>query len=264
VNLNQLFVAILLLFAMPAFTSEVLSEKEVIHKTAEKAEKNEELARNFGFQLETIIKKMDVDGKLQEEIKRDSHIIWIAGKPYNELLRINGEKLDSKHKAEESRRKSQFLKTIREKKKTLRESLTWNDLFQKYEYSFEKPDSEAQYVISFKPIDGKLQERNVYEKIFNHLTGKAWIDKDFNFLKTEAWLTESMRFGYGIFGKLDGVHFTYSQREFQNVWLPEAFYLKYKARRFIFNDNQEITTRFYDFYPGPGLNRMEHAGSNHH
>jgi hypothetical protein len=248
----------------PFIASEDLKEQEVLQKAAEKANQNEQKALNYGFKLQTIIKKMDTDGKLEEQIQRDSHIIWLEGKPYNELLQINGQSLDSKAKAEEFKRKSEFIKTVRENKKTLRESLTWTELFKKYDFAFLPPDGEAQYLISFKPKSDNLPERNVYEKVFNHIAGKAWIDGQFNLLRAEAWLTESIRFGFGIFGKIDGISFTYTQKEYEQVWLPLAFYLKYKARRFLFNDNQEITTRFYDFYPRSDLHQGKPAGTNQH
>lgn len=259
-----LLVVFLLGLVLPALASETLSEETVLQKAAEKAEKNEEIALNYGFKLETIIKNMDGDGNLEEEIKRDSNIIWLEGKPYNELLTINGKKPDSKELAEEAKRKSEFIKAIREKKKTLRESLTWKDLFKKYDFAFLPAEAGIPYVISFKPKPGKLPERNMIEKVFNFLSGKAWIDGQFNLVRAEAWLTESIRFGFGIFGKIEGIHFTYAQEEFQQVWLPGAFHLKYKARRFFFNDNQDITTRFYDFYPRPNWNPTEPAGTESH
>jgi hypothetical protein len=260
---KQKVLLIIFLFALvlPVLASEDLTEETVLQKAAEKAEKNEQIALNYGFKLETIIQKMDGDGKLEKEIKRDSNIIWLEGKPYNELLTINGQKPDSSQMAEEAKRKREFIKAIRENKKILRESLTWKDLFKKYDFAFLPADQGIPYVISFKPKEGKLPERNVIEKVFNYLAGKAWIDEKFNLVKAEAWLTQSIRFGFGIFGKIEGIHFTYSQEEFQQVWLPRAFHLRYKARRFVFNDNQDITTRFYDFYPRPNWNQTEPAGS---
>lgn len=259
---NLLLIALLLLPAVPSLASDDLSEVAVLEKAAEKAEKNEEIALNYGFKMETVIRKMDSHGELEELIKRDSHIIWIEGKPYNEVSKINEAVPDSKQRAEEAKRKSEFVKTIREKKKTFRESLTWKDLFQKYDFLFLPPDSGVPYVISFKPKPGKLPERNIIEKVFNYLSGKAWIDEEFNLVRAEALLTKSILFGFGIFGKIDGIHFTYAQEEFQEIWLPQAFHLKYKARRFLSNDNREITTRFYDYYPRPDLNQSELAGSN--
>lgn len=264
-NRGTLSIFILLLLTPLLFASETpLKEEEVLRKVAEKAEKNDQAALNYGFKLQTIIKKMDTDGQLEEEIQRDSHIIWLEGKPYNELLTINGKPLDPKNKAEESKRKSEFMKTVSDKKKTLREMLTWNDLFQKYDFAFLPPDGGARYLISFKPKSKKLVERNIYEKVFNHAAGKAWVDDQFNLVRAEAWLTESIRFGFGIFGKIDGIYFTYTQKEFDQVWLPLAFFLKFKARRFLLNDNQEITTRFYDFYPRPDMNQAKTAGTNQH
>lgn len=259
---NFFLITLFLFLAVPILAYDNLSEVAVLQKAAEKAEKNEETALNYGFKMETVIRKMDLHGELDKLIKRDSHIIWLEGKPYNELLRINEEAPDSKQRAEEAKRKSEFVKSIREKKKTLRESLTWKDLFQKYDFFFLPPDHGIPYVISFKPKPGKLPERNIIEKVFNYLSGKAWIDEEFNLVRAEAWLTQSIRFGFGIFGKIEGIHFTYAQEEFQQIWLPHAFHLKYKARRFVFNENQEITTRFYDYYPRPDLNRSELTGSN--
>jgi hypothetical protein len=175
---------------------------------------------------------------------------------------VNGKELDSDQQSEEAKRKKDFVKENKEKKKTLREILSWNDAFKKYDFQFLPPEDGIKYLISFKPKSEKLKERNVYEKILNHLFGKAWIDEQFNLIKAEAWLTESLRFGFGIFGKLDNIHFIYTQNNFEEVWLPTAFHLKYKARRFLFKDNQEINTRFYDFYPRPGFDPANAAGSN--
>jgi hypothetical protein len=260
VTLHWLFIIVAF---SPLFAgADTLDEEAILRKTAEKAKKNEEVARNYGFKLQTVIKKMDSEDKLEEEATKDSHIIWVEGKPYNELLKIDGKEHDSKQKSAELKKKKEFSQSVRDKKKTIRESLTWDDAFQKYDFSFLPPEDGARYVISFKPKAEKLKERNVYEKVLNHLFGKAWFDEQFNLVKAEAWLTEGIRFGFGIFGKIDAIHLTYSQQEFENVWLPMAFHLRYKARRFIFKENQEITTRFYDFYPRPDFNPQEDAGSN--
>lgn len=262
--MKQIGLSVLLAFPIifPAYASEDLQEEVVLQKAAEKAQKNDEIAKNYGFKMETTIQKLEGDNDVDEEIQRKSHIVWLEGKPYNEILQINGKDLNSKQKAEEAKRRKEFIKSIREKKKTIRESLQWSDVFQKYDFSFLPPEGGIRYLISFKPKAGKLPERNIYEKVFNHLSGKAYVDEQFNLVKAEAWLVESIRFGFGIFGKIEGIHFTYTQKEFESVWLPNSFHLKYKARRFLFRDNQDITTRFYDFYPRPDEPSQNQTGSN--
>jgi hypothetical protein len=233
----------------PSSADSAPTVRQIMERVLASLKTNDEKTKDFGFFQDTVSKELEEDGTISEQKKRTYKIVWIENEPYAEMIRFNDQPLTAKLKTEEQKRRAKFVKALRTKEKDEDEDdLTWEELFQKYEFREEQPASEASYVISFKPKSGKLAERSRAEKIYNNLSGTIWIGSDYSLLKVVASLSKNLRFGLGILGNVQDLEMSYSQQRFQDLWMPDQLYVKYKARVFISTRNQELTIRFYDPY----------------
>lgn len=227
--------------------------REIIEKVLSNLKANEEKSKDYGFFQDTVSKEFEKDGSISEQKKHTYRIIWIEEEPYAEMIRFNDQVLTPKLKKEEDKRRSKFVKSLkkREKQKDKDEEvddLSWEELFEKYNFRMLSPEGNASYVISFTPKAGKLKERTRTEKIYNNLSGTLWVGSEFSLLKVAAALSKNVRFGLGILGNVQDLELNYSQKRFQDIWIPDQLYVKFKARVFITAKNQEISVRFYDPY----------------
>lgn len=239
--------ALILIIAASLQAEYSLSPDETMKKIVEKAQQNEKLAEEIGYHQVTITKKMK-DGKVSKENVRVYRTVWVEDQPYMELLHIDGKGLNEKEKKQEAERKAKFLKSLHEKKDE-EESVTWNDLYAKYNFQSLPADTIARYVFSFKPKPGKLRERSKSEKVLNHVEGTLWADEEFNIVKAQAKLQDNVRFGLGILGNLEKLELNFEQQDFQNIIVPYTFYVHFKARvALLKTEERQIQATYKDFF----------------
>jgi hypothetical protein len=169
-----------------------------------------------------------------------------------ELIKVNGKEPDKDRKKNEDKRKKKFIKeTQKQKDLTLENKMevTWDDLVEKYDFFSKEPEAGFAYVISFHPKPGKKKERNRMEKILNHISGTIWVDADFYVLKARVHLLENVKYGLGILANVENVELQFAQKKVADVWLPDTYHLKYKARVLVKTRTREIYARFFDFAP---------------
>jgi hypothetical protein len=245
-------VLLLVCFEGGANTTEPASTQELLKRIVEKAQQNYKLSQNFGCYQRTQVKKLSKDGKVKQEETKTYRTTWIGGQTYAELIRINDRELTKKEKEEEAKRRSEFIKGIRtEDLKEIRE-YTWQELYQKYDFTILPPSQYASYILTFEPKKKKLQQRSRIEKILNHLSGKVWVDAEYNVLKVEAKLTDSVSFGLGLFAKIDNIELEYTQQQYEQARLPASLFLRFRARVALFKKElQEVSSRFYDIFVKP-------------
>lgn len=226
--------------------------KQIVEKVLANLKTNEEKAKEYGFFQETVLKELEEDGTVSEQKKRTYRIIWIDGEPYAEMIRFNDLELTAKLKKEEEKRRSKFIKSLKQKKEKDKyeeeDELSWEELLGKYDFRLLPLEGKASYVISFTPRAGKLKERTRTEKIYNNLSGTLWVGPEYSLLKVAATLSKNVRFGLGLLGNVQDLELSYSQKRFQDIWIPDQLYVKFKARIFISAKNQEVSVRFYDPY----------------
>lgn len=221
--------------------------KQIVEKVLANLKTNEEKSKEYGFFQDTVLKELEEDGSVAEQKKRTYRIIWIEGEPYAEMIRFNDLELTPKLKTEEQKRRAKFVKALKKKEEN-EDELSWKQLFEKYDFRLLPLEGNASYVISFTPRAGKLKERTRTEKIYNNLSGTLWVGPEYSLVKVAAALSKNVRFGLGILGNLQDLELSYSQKKFQDIWIPDELHLKYKARVFISSKNQEVSVRFYDPY----------------
>lgn len=225
---------------------------ELIEKVRKKADQNETDAGKFGYHQKSILKELSGDGKVEKQETKTFRTIWIEDKAYMELVQIDGKPLDTKHKKEEAERRKKFIETIHKKAKTEPDdemNLTWEDLEKKYDFKELPPDGTSKYIISFTPRRSGLPERNRMERVINHVRGTIHVDESYSIVSIDAELMESIGFGWGILGRLDELQIKYSQTEFENVFVPDTLWFKYKARILFSTKRQEVSATFFDLFP---------------
>lgn len=226
--------------------------QEILKAILKRAEENQTSAEKYGFVNKILVRRLTEDGKVKSQESRKYRTVWIEDLPYAELIEMNGKLLDTKQKAEEEKRKKEFLKHRKKAKEDDPDEISWQDLYEKYDFALQPSEPGVPYVISFRPKTGKLKEQSRIEKIFNHLGGTLWVDEQFNILRAEANLTETVRFGLGILAKVDQLEIRYVQQQFQSVWLPGTLEFNLQARfALVRTERQETSSRFYDIYAKP-------------
>jgi hypothetical protein len=249
----HLVVLLLLSFEAGANPVEPPPTPELLRGIVEKAHQNYKLSQDYGSYKRVVVKKLSKDGKIKKEETKIYRTTWIESHPYSELIRINDKELTKKQKEEEAKRRSEFIKGIRTQ--DLKEILeyTWQELYQKYDFTILPPDQDASYILTFEPKRKKLRQRSRLEKILNHLSGKVWVDAEYNLLRVEAKLTDSVSFGLGLFAKIENIELEYTQQKYEQARLPASLFLRFKARVALFKKElQEVSTRFYDIFVKPG------------
>lgn len=227
------------------------SDKQLLKLIMDHVKKNDELAEKYGYYYEARSRDLDGDGRVVLDEKRLYRIVWIEEKQYFELLKVNDRELNNAEKAEEAKRKEQFIKNLHEKKPS-ELKMEWDELFEKYNYSILPAEGDARYVVTFEPKPDGLKERTRMEKVFNHIAGKVWVDSEYNVLKAHLWLSDAVKFGFGILGSLNELQLQYSQQKFGNdVWLPSTLRLSYGVRVVLKGKHEDMDSRFFDFYPRP-------------
>lgn len=250
-NVKLLFLA-LLFNCLTQFKAAALNEtsaSQIVQKIVQRLQKNEGKALNYGYLEEALSKEFTDEGKLSEMKKRTYRIIWIENEQYAEMIRSDDKELTPKLKEEEQKRRNKFVSSLHKKQEDDEDDLTWQELFEKYDFQLLPSEGSSAYVIQFQPKERDLKERSRIEKIYNHLSGTIWADGDYNLLKAAATLTNGIRFGLGILGKVEDLQLNYIQQEFDQIWLPKMLNVHYKARILLRTRRHQLDVKFYDPYP---------------
>ncbi len=252
---NVLLLLLLQIVALPLAAEDRLSAQQVVEKMAANADEMELAGEEWGYWRESVEKKLDSRNRIEEEKKKLRRTIWLEGKQYMELVKINDQDPDIGEKKEEAERKEKFVKALKDEKNNPEDDdPTWKQLIQKYDYSLLSSDGKAAYLISFRPKESGVSERNRADKIFNNLSGKLWIDEDFNLIRASASLRRGLRFGMGLVGKLEKLDIDYQCQKYETMWLPSSLDLQFNARLMVFKSvRQQVNVRFFDPFRRPSI-----------
>ena len=253
-NKYALLLLLLLIRPLSLAAENPLSAQQIVEKMAVRAEEMELAGEEWGFWQESVQKKLDNKNRIEEEKKKLRKTIWLEGKPYMELVKVDNKDLDAGERKEEAESKAKFLKALKDPKKKDSEDddPTWKQLIQKYDYSLLPSDGQAAYLVSFRPKKSGVSERNRMDKIFNNLMGKLWIDENFHLIRATANLIRGLGFGLGLIAKLEKLEIDYRLQQIENVWLPSSLHLQFHARMMLFkSERQKATIRFFDPFRRP-------------
>lgn len=253
--MKPLIFSFLILAVAGAGTTPQAEMEDLVARIVQQAIENDRNSDDYGFYEKAVTRELDSNGKLKKEETRTYQTVWIEGKPYSELVKVNDRPPDGSRKKEETKRRQEFIKALHGKKKaedTDSIEVKWEDLSRKYDFTLLPSDGVSFYLLRFQPRKGKLPERNKVEKVFNNLEGEIRADENYNLIGVKTNLVRSVKFGLGIFAKIDTIDISYSQKSFEQVCLPESFTMKFKARIALFKtENQEVNITFSDYFHRP-------------
>ena len=92
---------------------ESFSAQEIVERMADQADEMERVAQDWGYWRESLEKKLDGKNHVVEEKKKLRRTIWLEGKPYLELVKVNDKDLNTDGLKEEAKEKAKFLKEVR-------------------------------------------------------------------------------------------------------------------------------------------------------
>jgi hypothetical protein len=239
-------------FACKSFAEDPLA---IMGKVVEKIKVQTAMDDNYGFHQRVRLRKLAEDSQtVQDEELRLYRTVWIQGKPFNQLIKKNGQVLDASDRAKESKRKSDFLKeqqgTADKSGSCLEQEvkkIRWWYIYTRYDYTFEPLETGATYVISFIPKAENFSTETRIEKILKEVRGKLWIDKDFNIFKAEASLQRSVDFGFGLIAKIDKMHTKFTQQKFHEMWVPASLRTTFQARiALVHNERKELQVDWFE------------------
>jgi hypothetical protein len=248
---SGLVTLLLLCMFTVGLTDEPLTTDQILQNILHKAEDNEKLIDHYGFTFESTEKKLAEDGSVKTEQTKSYRIIWIQNETFAELTEVDGKPLNDKQQKEEQKRRQEFEKKLKQPKKKdpEEEEFEWKDLYEKYDFTRMDPTESSAYTMAFEPKRTRLREKNRTEKVLNHLRGTFWADQDFNILKVTANLESPIRFGLGILAKIDRLEIEYSQRRFENIFVPSRIRYNFAGRiAVVHSERREQIIEFHEYY----------------
>ncbi len=172
---------------------------------------------------------------------------------YEELIQKDGQPLTEKETREETKKREQFLREIREKERMGKKHETDdertirfnNELMTRYKASIvgsEEIDGEPCWVLFFEPRPGKLSENSRMEKMLNRSVGHLYISQtDYGVVRIEFELDKPVKQLWGLIATLRHASGRLKFKRVEpGVWLPEMFDLRVDLRILFKTTRQHI------------------------
>lgn len=229
---------------------------KLVHGIVLKVRQNIDAEREYGYYQNVTVRKLDGDDRITQQELRTYRTTWIEGHPFTELVSVNNKPPRIEDRTKESKRRSDFIKSLRSKSQSSGmyqelQLIQWEQLYQGYQFQLENSDSSGLSVVSFRP-SADLNDCTRFEKVLHKLEGTLWLDPDQNVVRATARLTEPVRFGWGIFAKVDEVEIQFQQQKHSSNWAPAQLVLRFKARiALLKTTRQEITVNWFHPFPRP-------------
>lgn len=235
---------------LSAALDEELGPAEIVEKMVTAEETNNELARKYEYEQETVTEKLNGDGKVVSS-KNKTTKQQLQPKISYKVQGIKGGKevetevgFGSAPKKGDSDEDGTYLEAM-----TIRELSRY--------YDFVRGDNEAiegvnHYVLNFKPKDAKdiPKAKSREEKVLANLAGKLWIHPtDFSIVKSDSRLVSPLPFAIIDLVSLRDLHISYEASKLENkVWVPKQMEIAYQVRILYFQmirERQKVAMRNY-------------------
>ncbi len=210
---------------------EDLGAQEIVEKMIVQEEANNELARRYEYQQETVTEKLD----------KNDQVVQSTTKTAKQRLQSQiSYKVQGMKGGKEVQTEVGFGSAPDERPQqdgTYLEAMTIRELSRYYDFHREKDepvDGVAHYVLSFKPKDAKdiPKAKSREEKVLAHLTGRLWIHPaDFSIVMSDSRLVSPLPFAIIDLVSLRDLHIRYQAFKLNDqVWLPKQMDLSYQVR----------------------------------
>lgn len=236
--MNPRCLAGLLLCACAAAAAALPSAQEIVKKSVANTQADWHAAPRYNFM------ERDAGNDRPEKTYR---VLMLDGSPYNELIAINGEKLNGAEAEQQTDRlrretaKRQH-ETPEEKRKRVAEydrerhqdDALLQEMIRAMDFRLEGEDTidgHRCFVLEGNPKPG-YQPVSRETKVLKGMRGRLWIDEQqFQWVKVQAEVFRPVQFGLFIAAVQPGTQFTLEQRPVGNsLWLPSHFSMRVRTR----------------------------------
>ena len=224
----------------PPAPGEDLGAQQIVEKMVVQEETNNEFARLYEYEQETVTEKLD----------KNKQVVHSTTKTVKQRLQHQiSYKVQGIQGGKEVQTEVGFGSAPDEKPQqdgTYLEAMTIRELSRYYDFQREKDESvdgAAHYVLSFKPKDAKdlPKAKSREEKVLAHLTGKLWIHPaDFSIVMSDSRLVSPLPFAIIDLVSLRDLRIRYQAFKLNDqVWLPKQMEVSYQVRVLYFKTIRE-------------------------
>jgi len=270
-NVLSVFVGISLYFVFPLVSKELPEPRELIIRSLDAGEKNEQQLRAYVSRTRSNLKQFETDGSLKsEEIKTFDEVL-LDGFHVRKLIAKNDKPLSPSDAQKEDARLTKLIaqrkretpearqhRLAEAKEKHEKDRRFSRELLDAFDYKLageETVNGRKAWVLDATPHPG-YKPKELKAQIFPHLRGRLWIDQaDLLWIKADANAVEPFSIGFSALAKLDeGARLFFEQtRLTDGTWVSSKFGIKANARlamlKHISIDNLTISDNFRKVAP---------------
>ena len=264
-KLHSLGAIIVLLVAGSDARAADLDASEIIRRAFAAAERNEELARQYTFHERVEERDLDKHDRVKSAKSKTYDVTLLEGSEYRRLVARDDQPLSPKEERKQQKKLDKSIEKMqnetpkqrskrlakvrkkREKESKFREEIT-------RAYNFRLVGEEAiqgvdAYVIQAEPKpDYRPQLKDA--KFLRHLRGKLWIAKrDYAWVQAKVQTLRRISIGWFLLRLNKGAEIEFTTRRINGeVWLPEQFRAKFKARvALVKGFHKEVSSTFANY-----------------
>jgi len=232
-------VRLLLVIAVWPVILQAQEAREIVRRSVEHDQRNNEIARNYTFLERAEERELDNSGKVKRVESTTEDITLLEGSPYRRKLARNDQPLSPKEEKEEQNKLQNSIEQRRKETPEQREHrlAEWDRRREKQREPFrEIPDAFDFRMVGEESLNGgqawviDATPRGGYKPksreatFFSRVKARFWIDKsDYQWVKLEVDVTNTLTFGGVLFRIAKGGHVTMEQTRVNNeVWLPKS------------------------------------------
>jgi hypothetical protein len=236
----------------------------IVEKAFETARANEALARQYVFHERIEERRLNKKGEVKKRGSKTYDVTLLDDSEYRRLIAIDDEPLDDKAAAKEQRKLEKQIKKMRNETPKKREKRLakvekgreeseefLEEITTAFDFRLtgeEEIDGVATHVISAEPKEG-YEPSSREAKVLTKLRGTLWISKaDHAWVKADLDIFDDISWAV-IFKLREGAKIRFTQRRHNDeVWLPESWYVRLRARAaLVFKFNGEVTGSYSNY-----------------
>jgi hypothetical protein len=170
-----------------------------------------ELGSRYTCQKRALNEHLDGSGRASRTEEKIYQVTWIAGFPFNRLVKIQGRDLSAedlkKEELREEKFRQRFVSADPKKMAARKEGWVTAQLLDRYQFTVKERvtlNGRPALVLTFRPKDGRLPDKSIHDKLLNRMAGTLWVDEeDADTVRLSAGLTGAFSLGwFGVFGSL--------------------------------------------------------------
>jgi hypothetical protein len=159
----------------------------------------------------SVVEELDPRGNLVKSEEKLYEVKWIAGFPFNRLVKIHGRDLSEaelrKQEEREERFRQKFTSVDTRQMAARQQAWVTPQLLARYQFAVQERtvlSNRATLVLTFRPKDPEPPCETARDRILNRLAGTLWVDEaDADVAQLSVSLVEPVSLGwFGILGAL--------------------------------------------------------------